>query len=104
MVTEMANTAKKPVLIPSIRKIREAASPELVAWEIEDQSIFSGDANRGTLKMAFARNNMNNEMETFFTLFCNRGNLTRIALPKIIPCNNPIAEAPKIATREKIGS
>ena len=104
IVTEIAKTAKKPVLIPRIRKIIEATSPVLVAWEIDEKSIFSGDANRGTLKRAFARNKTNREIETFLTLFCNLGNRTRIALPKIIPCNNPIPKAPKTAIREKIGS
>ena len=104
IVTEIANTAKNPVLIPKIRKIIDAASPVLVAWERDEKSIFSGDAKRGTLKRAFARNKINNEIETFLTLFCSLGNLTRIALPKIIPCSNPIAKAPKTAIREKIGS
>jgi hypothetical protein len=104
IVTEIANTAKNPVLIPKIRKIIDATSPELVAWEIDDKSIFSGDANRGTLNRAFARNKTNSEIETFLTLFCNLGNRIKIALPKIIPCNNPIAKAPKTAIREKIGS
>jgi hypothetical protein len=104
MVTEIANTAKNPVLIPKIRKIIDATSPLLVAWEIDEKSIFSGDANRGTLKSAFARNNTNSEIETFLTLFCNLGNHIKIALPKIIPCNNPIPKVPKTAIREKIGS
>ena len=103
-VTEIASTAKNPVLIPSIRKIIDATSPVLVAWEIDEKSIFSGDANLGTLKIAFARNTTNKEIETFLTLFCNLGNRTRIALPKIIPCNNPIPKAPKIAPTENIGS
>lgn len=85
MVTEIARTAKKPVLIPKIRKINDATSPLLVAWEIEERSIFSGDANRGTLKIAFARNRTKREIETFFTLFCNRGNRIKMARPKIIP-------------------
>ncbi len=103
-VTDIANTAKNPVLIPRIRKIIDAASPVLVAWEIEEKSIFSGDAKRGTLKMAFAKNIINKEIETFFTLFCNLGKRTRMARPKIIPCTNPIAKAPEIAIREKGGS
>jgi len=104
IVTEIANTAKNPVLIPKIRKMMDATSPELVAWEIDEKSIFSGEANRGTLKRAFARNKTNREIETFFTLFCSLGNRTKIALPRIIPCNNPIPKAPKTAIREKIGS
>lgn len=103
-VTDIANTAKNPVLIPSIRKIIDAASPVLVAWEIDEKSIFSGDAKRGTLKMAFTKNIINKEIETFFTLFCNLGKRTRIARPKIIPCTNPITKATEIAIREKVGS
>ena len=103
IVTEIANTAKNPVLIPSIRKIIDANSPVLVAWEIDEKSIFSGDANLGTLKIAFIRNNTNNEIETFLRLFWSLGNLTRIALPKIIPCNNPIPKALKIPISETIG-
>lgn len=102
-VTDIASTAKKPVFIPKIKKIIDATSPLLVAWEIDEKSIFSGDAKRGTLKIAFARNITNKEIETFLTLFCNLGNLTKIALPKIIPCNNPIPNAVKIPTIEKIG-
>ena len=104
IVTDIAKTAKNPVLIPNIRKIREAASPELVAWETEDKSIFSGDANLGTLNIAFARNNTNKEIETFFKLFCSRGKRIKIALPKIIPWSKPIANAPKTATSENMGS
>ena len=85
MVTEIAKTAKKPVLIPNIRKSNDATSPLLVACEIEERSIFSGDANRGTLKIAFARNRIKREIETFLTLFCNLGNRIKIARPKIIP-------------------
>lgn len=104
IVTDIAKTAKNPVLIPSIRKIREATSPELVAWDTEDKSIFSGDANLGTLKIAFTRNNTNSEIETFFKLFCSRGKRIKIAFPKIIPWGSPIANAPNTATRENIGS
>jgi hypothetical protein len=103
MVTEIANTAKKPVFTPNIRKIIDATSVVLAAWESDEKSIFSGDAKRGTLKIALKRNNTNKETETFLTLFCSLGNLTNMALPKIIPCNNPIPKAAKIPIIEKIG-
>ncbi len=104
MVTEIAKTAKNPVFTPKIRKITDANSPKLASGGIDEKSIFSGDANRGTLSNAFARNSTNKEMETFFTLFCNLGNRSRIARPKIIPCSNPIPKAQRIAIKEKTGS
>ena len=85
IVTEIAKTARNPVFIPKIRKSNEAISPLLVACEIEEKSIFSGDANLGTLRIAFAKNKTNRETETFFTLFCSLGNLIKIALPNIMP-------------------
>jgi hypothetical protein len=104
MVTEIARTAKNPVLTPKIRKIIDANSGKLAPEGIDEKSIFSGDANRGTLKIAFARNNTNKETETFFTLFCNLGKRSKMARPKIIPCNSPIPKALKIATSENTGS
>ena len=103
IVTDIARTARNPVFIPKIRKSSDAISPLLVAWEIEEKSIFSGDANLGTLRMAFAKNKTNRETDTFFTLFCSLGNLTKIALPKIMPWSNPIANAPKTETKENRG-
>ena len=85
MVTEIARTARNPVFIPKIKKSKDAISPLLVACEIEEKSIFSGEANLGTLRIAFTKNNTKRETETFFTLFWSLGNLTRIALPKIMP-------------------
>ena len=102
-VTEIARTVRNPVFIPKIRNRTETASPVLLADKLE-RSIFSGDAKRGTLKRALIKNTTNKETDTVFTWFCNRGNLTRIALPKIIPWNNPIPKALKTAIIEKIGS
>ena len=104
MVAEIANTAKKPVFTPNIKKIIDATSAVLVAWEIDSKSIFSGDAKRGTLRIAFARNKPNKEIDTILTLFCSLGNLTKIARPKIIPCSKPIPDANKIPIIEKTGS
>lgn len=103
MVTEIAKTATNPVLTPKIKKSNDAISPLLVALEIEERSIFSGEANLGTLRIALAKNKTKSEMETFFTLFCNLGNRTNIARPKIIPCSNPIANAPKTKMKENTG-
>lgn len=103
MVTEIAKTATNPVLTPKIKKSKDAISPLLVALEIEEKSIFSGEANLGTLKIAFAKNKTKSEMETFFTLFCNLGNRIKIARPKIIPCSSPIANAPKTKIKENTG-
>ena len=102
-VTEIANTVRNPVFIPKIRNKIDASSAGLPADKLEN-SIFSGDANRGTLRMAFAKNKTNRVMETVFRWFCNRGNLTKIARPKIIPWNNPTPNAPITARIEKIGS
>ncbi len=99
----MARTAKNPTFNPNTRKIREVISPGLFAWKMLEISIFSVDANLGTLKMAFARNKKNKETETVFTWFCRRGNRKRIAFPKIIPWKIPIPNALTIATTENIG-
>ena len=102
-VTEMAKTVRNPVFIPKIKKIEDATSVGPFADKFV-KSIFSGDAKRGTLKIAFIKNNTNREIDTVFRWFCKRGNLVKIARPKIIPCNNPIPKAPKTAIIEKIGS
>ena len=65
-VTEMANTVRNPVFIPKIKNRSEATSPGLFADKL-DRSIFSGEAKRGTLRMAFAKNKMNREIDTVFT-------------------------------------
>jgi len=83
-VTEIANIVRNPVFIPKIKKSPERMSPKLAADKFES-SIFSGDAKRGTLKIAFIKNTINNEMDTVLTWFCKRGNLTRIDRPKMIP-------------------
>ena len=68
-VTEIAKTARKPVLTPRIVKTIDAISPELVASKIFDRTIFSGDANLGTLSIALIKNKKNNPTEIFFALF-----------------------------------
>jgi len=102
-VTEIAKTVRNPVFIPKIKNIDDANSPGPFADKFV-KSIFSGDAKRGTLKMAFIKNNTNNEIDTVFRWFCKRGNLVKMARPKMIPWNNPIHKAPKTAVNEKIGS
>lgn len=101
-VTENASTVRNPVFIPKIRNNNETNSPELPA-ETFAKSIFSGDANLGTLRIAFAKNKINKEIDTVFTWFCNLGNLWRIARPKIHPWKTPIPNTPITATKEKIG-
>jgi len=83
-VTEIASTVRKPVFIPKIKKSEETTSPVLPA-DILERSIFSGEEKRGTLKTAFAKNMINSEIDTVFRWFWRRGNLTRIARPRIIP-------------------
>jgi len=65
-VKEIASTVRNPVFIPKIKKSVDANSPGLLADKFES-SIFSGDANRGTLKSAFAKNMTNRVMDTVFT-------------------------------------
>ena len=67
-VTDIANTATNPVFTPRIVKTTEAISPELVDSKIFDISIFSGDANLGTLSMALIKNRKNKPKEIFFAL------------------------------------
>ena len=102
-VTEIASTVRNPVFIPKIKKSEETTSLALPADKFE-RSIFSGEEKRGTLKIAFAKNMINKVIDTVFRRFCRRGNLTRIALPRITPWNIPIPKALKTAISEKIGS
>ncbi len=102
-VTEMASTVRNPVFIPKIKKSEETISLALPADKFE-RSIFSGEEKRGTLKIAFAKNMINKVIDTVFRWFCRRGNLTRMALPRMIPWNIPIPKALKTAINEKIGS
>ena len=104
MVTEIASTAKNPAFNPNTRKIKDANSTGLPDWKILEILIFSGDAKRGTLKIAFTRNKKNKDTETVFTWFCKRGNRKSIALPKTIPWKIPIPNALKIAITENTGS
>jgi hypothetical protein len=62
-VTEIANTVRNPVFIPKIKNNPEITSPKLDADRFE-KSIFSGEAKRGTLKMAFIKNTINNVIDT----------------------------------------
>lgn len=64
-VTEIASTVKNPVFIPKIRNKTDAISPGLPVVRLES-SIFSGDAKRGTLKIAFTKNKTNNVIDTVF--------------------------------------
>jgi len=65
-VTEIASTVKNPVFIPKIKKNADAISPGLFADKLE-RVIFSGEAKRGTLRIAFIKNNPNIVNETVFT-------------------------------------
>jgi len=95
-VTEIAKTVRNPVFIPKIRKRADTISPGPFADKL-DRVIFSGDAKRGTLKIAFIKNNPNMVKDTVLTRFCKRGNRMSIALPRIIPWNNPIPKVLKTA-------
>ena len=64
-VTEIAKMVRKPVFIPKIKKSDETISPVFVAGKL-NKSIFSGDANLGTLKTAFAKNKKNSVIDTVF--------------------------------------
>jgi hypothetical protein len=83
-VTEIANTVRNPVFIPKIKKSPDTISPGLFADKF-DRLIFSGEAKRGTLRIAFIKNKPNIVKDTVLTRFCKRGNLTSMALPRIIP-------------------
>ena len=83
-VTEIAKTVRNPVFIPKIKKRADTTSPGLFADKFE-RLIFSGEAKRGTLKIAFIKNNPNIVKDTVLTRFCKRGNRMSIALPRIIP-------------------
>ena len=83
-VTEIAKTVRNPVFIPKIKKSADTISPRLFADKFE-RVIFSGDAKRGTLRIAFIKNKLNIVNETVLTRFCKRGKRMRIALPRIIP-------------------
>jgi len=53
------------VFIPKIRNNTDANSAGLPAERLES-SIFSGDANLGTLRTAFAKNKTNKVTDTVF--------------------------------------
>lgn len=65
-VTENAKTVRNPVFVPNIKNRKDANSFGFLADKVT-KSIFSGDANLGTLKIAFIRNKTNKEIETVFT-------------------------------------
>ena len=67
-VIDIARTVRNPVLIPNIKNIKEASSSGLPAEKL-NRSIFSGDANLGTLKIALAKNKTNRDIETVLTRF-----------------------------------
>lgn len=102
-VTESARTVRNPVFIPKIKKSEERTSTGPFT-DKSDKIIFSGEAKRGTLKIAFTKNITNKDKETVLIWFCNRGNLIRIARPKIIPWDKPMPKALKIVIIENKGS
>lgn len=65
-VTVIARTVRNPVFIPKIRKSADTISPGLFADKFE-RVIFSGDAKRGTLKIAFIKNKPNIVKDTVLT-------------------------------------
>ena len=65
-VTEIANTVKNPVFIPKIINREDMNSPGLAADKF-DRLIFSGEAKRGTLKIAFIKNKTNIVTDTVLT-------------------------------------
>lgn len=66
-VIEIASTARNPAFIPNTRKTEDVSSSGLLDSKMLERSIFSVDAKRGTLKIAFTRNKKNKEIETVFT-------------------------------------
>ena len=94
-IIEIARTVRKPVFIPKIKKTDEITSPGFATDKFV-RSIFSGDWKRGTLRMAFIKNKINKVIDTVLRWFCNLGNLTRMALPSIIPWDKPIPNVVKI--------
>lgn len=65
-VTEIAKTVRNPVFIPKIKKSKDMTSPGLFADRLAGV-IFSGDANLGTLRIAFIKNRMNSVTDTVLT-------------------------------------
>lgn len=104
IVTDTAKTAKNPVFMPKIVKIIDIRSPEFVASKMVENVIFSGEANLGTLRIAFIKNKTNREIETIFAWFWSRGNLISMAFPRIIPCRIPMPNAASTALIENTGS
>ncbi len=62
-VTDIANTLRNPVFMPKIKNNADNISPGLFAGKFE-RTIFSGDANLGTLRTAFIKNNTNKVTDT----------------------------------------
>jgi hypothetical protein len=65
-VTEIARTVRNPVFIPNIKKSADTTSAGPLADTV-DRSIFSGDAKRGTLRIALIKKITNIDTETVFT-------------------------------------
>ena len=102
-VTEMAKIVRNPVFMPKIRKRTEKKSPEPEEDRLS-KLIFSGEAKRGTLNIAFAKKSANKVNETVLRWFCSFGNRIRIARPIMIPWKMPIPNDAKTTIKEKIGS
>ena len=94
-IIEKARIVKNPVFIPKIKKTVETNSLGFATDKFV-RSIFSGDWNLGTLRTVLIKNRTNKDTDTVLRWFCSRGNLKRIALPKKIPWDNPIANVLKI--------
>ncbi|WP_179362231.1 hypothetical protein [Nitrosopumilus oxyclinae] len=65
-VTEIASTVKNPVFIPKIKKRVDANSAGEFADKF-DRLTLSGEANLGTLKIAFIKNKTNMVIDTVLT-------------------------------------
>ena len=93
----MASTARNPVPTPSsVKKASAKASGSADAKSVESR-ISSGDAKRGRLMTALARNSTSSPTENSLACRRTRKNLSVMALPRIKPCTSPTKAEPPIA-------
>lgn len=84
-VTDMANTAKNPVPTPSSVNSASAKAPGSADSRSVDMRILSGDAKRGRLIIALAKNSANSVVANKMARRRTTPNLAETALPSIQP-------------------
>jgi len=91
-VTTIAITNPNPAFKPKIFSANVNPSSEVLGSSNDETEDFEGKANLITFAMELIENNVNRVSDTILACFLKLGNLLRIPLPRILPCNNPTAK------------